>query len=183
MPRQLTSLASLFFALFGLLGCSKQSVPTPETSSENVAEDKVSSDLKFVDDYLDKWDRFAQGESELVPHIRENKEGFERALTRLLVAKDGRAPARLVFYAVVQVGGFIPLESDLGKASRVLLGPNFPISTPKEGSQAYFAGELYFWWQTNHEKYVNFPLFEEWSQRDFTQTVAVPMYKAACKRK
>jgi hypothetical protein len=143
----------------------------------------MDSDLKLVDDYLIKWDQFAQGDNELVPYIRNNKDLFEGALTRLLLAKDNRAPSRLVFYAVVQVGGFIPLESDLGKASRTLVGPDFPISTPNKGVQAYFAGELYFWWQENREKYLNFSLFEEWNQRDFAQTVAIPMYRAACKGK
>jgi hypothetical protein len=143
---------------------------------------QMDSDLKIVDDFLIKWDRFARGENDLIPYIRENKEAFERALTRLLEAKDKRAPARLVFYAVVQVGGFVPLESDLGKASKALLGPDFPISTPKEGTRGYFAGDLYFWWKENHAKFESFPLFEEWNQREFAQTVVVPMYKSASKR-
>jgi hypothetical protein len=143
---------------------------------------QVDSDLKLVDDYLNKWDRFAQGENELVPYIRDNKDSFEDALTRLLKAEDKRAAARLVFYAVVQVGGFIPLESDLGKASARLLGVDFPIFTSEGGTRAYFAGELYFWWQENHVKFESFPLFEEWSQREFAQTVVVPMYKSASKR-
>src|SRR6266849_4592740 len=148
------------FILLGLCllcGCWKEPIPKSQDSGERMPGSQMDSDLKLVDDYLIKWDQFAQGDNELVPYIRDNKDLFEGALTRLLIAKDKRAPARLVFYAVVQVGGFISLQSDLGKASRALLGPDFPISTPKEGGRAYFAGELYFWWQTNHEKYVSFP--------------------------
>jgi hypothetical protein len=136
----------------------------------------MANDLKVVDDYLSKWDRFAQRENELIPHIRDNKDLFEAALSRMLNAKDKRAPSRLVFYAVVQVGGFIALDSDLGKASAALLGPDFPIFTSKEGTRAYFAGELYSWWQDNRNKYDAYPLFEEWSQRDFAKSVVVPMY-------
>jgi hypothetical protein len=119
----------------------------------------------------------------LVPYIRDNQDLFEGALTRLLKAKDKRGPSRLVFYAVVQVGGFVALDSDLGIASKAILGAGFPISTPKEGMQAYFAGDLYFWWLESRDQYESFPLFDEWNQREFAQTVAVPMYNVACNRK
>jgi len=143
----------------------------------------MANDLKVVDDYLNKWDRFAQGDNELVPQIRDNKDSFEAALSRMVIAKDRRAASRLVFYAVVQVGGFIGVASDLGKASAALLGPAFPIFTAKDGTKAYFAGDLYFWWLDNCNKYEAFPLFDEWSQRDFAKNVAVPMYKSARKNK
>jgi len=143
----------------------------------------MASDLKLVDDYLAKWDRFAQGENELVPFIRDNKDAFETALARLLQTKDKRGPARMVFYTVVQVGGFILVDSELGKASATLLGPDFPIFMSKEKTRAYFAGELYFWWLDNRDKYTAFPLFEEWSQREFTQKVVVPMYERTRKQK
>jgi hypothetical protein len=143
----------------------------------------MADDLIVVDDYLEKWDRFAQGENNLVSDIRDHKDAFEAALCIILNAKDRRAPARLVFYAVVQVGGFVALDSELGKASATLLGPDFPLFTSKEGARAYFAGELYFWWIDNRKKYESYPLFDEWSQRDFAKRVAVPMYKEACKRK
>jgi hypothetical protein len=64
-----------------------------------------------------------------------------------------------------------------------LLGPDIPVFTSKEGAQTYFAGELYFWWIDNCKKYETYPLFDEWSRRDFAKSVAVPMYKEACKRK
>jgi hypothetical protein len=141
----------------------------------------MARDLKLVDDYLDKWDRFAQGDNDLVPFIRDNKDTFENTLTRVLQTKDNRGPARMVFYALVQVGGFIPLDSELGKASATILGPDFPVFTSNDGTRAYFAGELYFWWLENRDKYAAFPLFEEWSQREFAQTVVIPMYKSTCK--
>ena len=104
----------------------------------------MADDLELVDDYLAKWDRFTQGENELVPVIRDHKIAFESALTRMLLARDKRGPARMVFYAVVQIGGFIPLESELGKASSGVLGPDFPVFTSKEGTRSYFAGGVVF---------------------------------------
>jgi len=143
----------------------------------------MANDLKLVDDYLAKWDRFAQGENELIPLIRDDKDAFETSLARMLQTKDKRGPARMVFYAVVQVGGFIPVDSELGKASARVLGPDFPVFTSKTGKRAYFAGELYFWWLDNRDKYSGFPLFDEWSQREFAQKKVVPMYKSSRKQK
>jgi hypothetical protein len=110
--------------LLGLLGCSGRQTPTskPGETDKTQGEAQMATDLKFVDDYLAKWDRFSQGENELVPYIRDNKDSFESTLARILEAKDKRGPARMVFYAVVQVGGSIPLDSDLGKASADALG-------------------------------------------------------------
>jgi hypothetical protein len=143
----------------------------------------MPTDLRIVDNYLARWDRFAQGDNELVPHLRDNKEAFEAALTRLLEADDERAPARMVFYAVVQVGGFIPLGSDLGRAARKLLGPKFPVFKSEDGTRALFAGDLYFWWGKISSEYKPYSLLDEWSQRDFAETVVIPMYESSCKRK
>jgi hypothetical protein len=138
----------------------------------------MPDDLALVDDYLAKWDRFAQGENELVPFLKENKGQFETALARMLNAKDERAPARMVFYTVVQVGGSIPVDSELGKAAAITLGPDFPVTTAEDGKRLYFCGDLYFWWQDNQKKFKAYPLFDEWSKRDFAQTVAIPMYES-----
>ena len=48
----------------------------------------MARDVQVVENYLAKWDRFAQGESELVAYLREDRYPFEAALTRLLNAKD-----------------------------------------------------------------------------------------------
>jgi hypothetical protein len=157
--------------------------PKTASSGRNEREVQMASDLKFADNYLAKWDRFAQGENELVPFIRDNKDAFEAALARVLLTKDKRGPARLVFYAVVQIGGFIPLQSESGKASASVLGPDFPVFTSKERTRAYFAGELYYWWLDNCDQYAAFPLFDEWSQREFARAVVVPMYKSTRNQK
>jgi hypothetical protein len=102
----------------------------------------MASDLHVVDDYLSKWVRFAQGESELVTFLRDNKGLFEAALTRMLNAKDKRAPARMVFCCVVQVGGAIPADTELGKAAASILGPDFPATISEKGERIYFCGDL-----------------------------------------
>jgi hypothetical protein len=98
-------------------------------------------------------------------------------LTRLLAARDRRAPARLVFYAVVQVGGFIDADSELGRAANPVLGDDFQIFTNEDGTDTFFAGDLYFWWQDHKNDYDPCPLFEDWQARDFAQSVVIPMYK------
>src|SRR5262249_39487752 len=84
----------------------------------------MPSDLELVDQYLATWDRFARGANELVPFLKKNKGAFEAALVRLLNGKDRGAAGRLVFYPVVQVGGSIPVDSDLGRAAAAMLGPD-----------------------------------------------------------
>jgi hypothetical protein len=142
----------------------------------------VARDLRLVDDYLMKWDRFAQGANELVPFLRGKRGAFEAALARLLMARDKRAPARLVFSAVVQIGGFVPVASEPGKAAAGLLGPDFPVTSPEDGEPAYFAGDLFLWWRDHGHRYEAYALFEDWSQRDFARAVVIPMYESACKR-
>jgi hypothetical protein len=114
--------------------------------------------IQVVDDYLANWDRFAQGENELTPFLRENKAEFEAALTQLLSLNDERAPARMVFYTVVQVGGSIPVDSELGHAAAALLGPEFPVTTINMGERVFFCGDLFIWWENNAEHYASYPL-------------------------
>ena len=106
----------------------------------------MTSGLQLVDNYLSKWDRFAQGENELIPFLRDNKVLFEAALARLLNLKDKHAPSRMVFYAVVQVGGGIAADSELGKAAASILGEEFPVTTTDKRERLYFCGDLFFWW-------------------------------------
>lgn len=160
-----------------IAGCGEKLATTDEKSTD------MDRDIQLVDNYLSKWDRFALGENQLFPILRESKPAFEAALVRLLQADDKRATARLIFYPVVQVGGSIPANSELGKASGSVLGSDFPISTTKEGKQVYFGGDLYLWWESTHNKYEAYPLFDEWSKRDFAQTVVIPMFRSAAKNK
>ena len=157
--------------LSGLLGAG---------CSEGIPD--ASADLRHADDYLEKWDRFARGESELAPYLRANKAGFEAALTHLLRSGNVAAPARMVFYPIVQVGGSIPLDSELGTAAAGILGPGFPFTTGKDGQRAYFGGELYFWWEQNQKRFASFPLFDEWKKREFAQSTVIPFYRKICKR-
>ena len=83
-----------------------------------------------------------------------------------------------MFYAVVQVGGFVPSESELGRAARPVLGADFPIVTSDEGDKLLFAADLYYWWLENAQSFDSFPLLEDWLQREFTTSTVIPMYES-----
>ena len=143
-----------------------------------------SPDFTFIDGYLATWDRFAQGANELMPGLKKDKPEFQRHLADALRKRDSRAPSRVVFYAVVQVGGFIPADSPIGQAFHQCVGDAVPIfHSEKDGSTSYFAGDLYFWWEAHKSEYASFPLYEEWRHREFTQNVAIKMYEGAAKNR
>jgi hypothetical protein len=139
-------------------------------------------DFVFIDGYLENWDQFAKGDNALIPLIKQERPQFEQQLAAALAANDRRAEARFVFYAVVQVGGFIPLSSQLGQAFHDQIGGAVPIfKSEKDGSQSYFAGDLYYWWEAHKSEFEPFPLYEKWRQGKFAQTVAIKLYESASK--
>ena len=141
-----------------------------------------ASDLTFVDDYLNAWDRFAQGDNSLIQRLKSDRSKFESQLAKAIESGDSSAPGRVVFYAVVQVGGFISIDSPIGLAFRKRFGDAVPFfKDEKSGSESYFAGDLYFWWESHKPEFRSYPLYEEWRSRDFAQTVAIPMYQGAAK--
>ena len=143
---------------------------------------KPSPDFALIDQYLTTWDQFAQGDNSLTPRLKQGQTAFQQHLTDALTKNDNRAPGRFVFYAVVQVGGSIPLASPLGQAFQQRVGSAVPIFTDdKDGSKSFFAGDLYFWWEAHKSEYASYPLYEEWRQRDFAQRVAIRMYQSAAK--
>jgi hypothetical protein len=170
----------LTLSLFGSFALALCSVVGCRDDRAQVVKEKpdpaMADDLTHVDDYLTKWDQFAQGQNSLMPGLKNREPEFKAALTRLLQGKDKRAPARMVFSAVVQVAGSIPVDSELGKAAAPFLGPDFPVTTNK-GERLYFASDLYFWWQQHSKEYEPFPVFDEWATREFAQTIAIPMYR------
>ncbi len=160
-------LALMIFSLF-----------TSDCGSKN-----SSPDFGFIDGYLATWDRFAQGANELVPQLKRDTPRFEQQLAEALMQGDKRAPSRLVFYAVVQVGGFIAHDSELGRACERLVDSEVSIFTSEKGERSYFAGDLYLWWQRHHNEYEAFTLYDEWQQRDFAKRTVIPMYESATKKK
>jgi hypothetical protein len=144
---------------------------------------KPSPDFTLIDDYLKTWDQFAQGENALASRLRTQKQIFEKHLAEALEKNDDRALGRFVFYAVVQVGGFIEVSSPLGRAFKGRIGDAVPIFTDEKGSQRFFAGDLYFWWEANKANHTSFPLYEEWRRREFAQKVAIKMYESAVEKR
>ena len=141
-----------------------------------------SPDFAFIDRYLSTWDKFAQGANDLLPALKADAPEFRSQLAAALRQGDRRAASRFVFYAVVQVGGFIPADSELGQAFHGSVGESVPIFvSEKDGSRSYFAGDLYFWWEAHKTEYPSLPLYDEWRQRDFARNVAIKMYESAAK--
>ena len=143
----------------------------------------ASPDFTFIDGHLRTWDRFAQGANELSPQLKRDTPQFEKELAQVLQQGDRRAPSRLVFYAVVQVGGFIASDSDLGRACERLVGNEVPIFTSEQGERSYFAGDLYFWWQRHRAEFESFPLYDQWAEREFVKKTVIPMYESATRKR
>ncbi len=140
-------------------------------------------EFKFIDNYLNQWDEFAQGANDLSPKLKKDAERFVAELGRALVAKDPRAPSRVVFYAVVQVGGFIPVNGEIGRPLTKIVAGRVPAFTDKNGQKRYFAGDLFCWWEAGGHEFPQFWLYEEWKKRDFAQKTVIPWYQAGCDRK
>ena len=139
----------------------------------------ASTDFTKLDAYLSDWDQFAQGHNELAAELASRAPEFERDLSAALAAQDPRAPSRLVFYLVVQVGGFLPVNTPLGVEAGKLVGPAFPAFKQPGAPDRYFAGDMWFWWVDHRNHFATFPLLDEWANREFARTVVLPMYQQA----
>jgi hypothetical protein len=85
---------------------------------------------------------------------------------------------RAAFYTIVQVGGFIELESELGEALSQVLGDRVRSRDRKEtGTKVFFAGDLYEWLVAERSNLPTYPLFEDWHSREYARTVVIPLYK------
>ena len=167
MSKKSLTLVAIIFSFFSF-GCAAKDSPI---------------DFKFIDDYLVAWDQFAKGQNDLMPQLKTNKHEFSHQLATALNQGDKRAPSRLVFYAVVQVGGFIPYESELGKACEKVVGKEVTVFESKKGERSYFAGDLFFWWEKKQGDFERFPLYDEWRQRDFVKKSVIRLYESATKQR
>jgi hypothetical protein len=133
-------------------------------------------DLAPVDKYLETWDRFARGDNTLVKRLDADWPKASAALVKALEAKDRRAPSRVAFLTFVQVMGFIPAESELGRAWRGYAGDKFPVSD-LSGKKQYAAWDFYAWWKKNQSPSEDLPLLRQWMSREFARNVAIPQYE------
>ncbi len=83
----------------------------------------------------------------------------------------------MVFYPVVQVGGFIPLDSALGIAAKAIVGDGVRPFVDKQGKAHLFAGNLYLWWEKHQSEFAPFKLFDEWCNRPFGRNTVIPGYR------
>ncbi len=150
--------------------------PEARAAERQIAESNDEA-LAFIDSYLERWDRFAQGETDLVPELNAGLEPFAQRLSLLLDAEDPRAPARAVFFTTVQVAGEIPLETPLGQSMQRVMGDEVPVMRLEGRPPSYAAWHLFQWWTDNRERFEAFPLLDAWAQRDLTKQTVLPMYE------
>jgi hypothetical protein len=139
-------------------------------------------DLTPLDAYLGIWDRFAQGDNLLVQQLNSTWPQARETLISALRAKDPRAPSRLVFLMLVQVGGSIPVDSETGRAWRDFVG-EFSTVKGKDGKEVYFAADFYHWWTRHRSAQDDLPLLVAWLSRDFARNTVIPMYERMSKTK
>jgi hypothetical protein len=137
--------------------------------------------LSSVDSYLAMWDRFAQGENSFAREINDAWPAARESLIRGLNAKDPSFPSRVVFLMLVQVGGSMDVDSDLGRAWRNYVG-DFPV-TEDDSRKVYFAADFYSWWRRHQSTRNDLPLLREWLSRDFAMKTVIPMYEGFSKGK
>ena len=159
--------------------CARGTQPPAKNAGRPSETMPTSTDFTQLDAYLSTWDQFAQGSNDLAAELSSRAPGFQGELAAALTAQDPRAPSRLVFYLVVQVGGFLSVDTPLGLAVGKLLGPAFPVVKHAGEPDRYFAGDIWFWWLDHRSHYANYALLDDWANREFARTVVLPMYQIA----
>jgi hypothetical protein len=183
-PGRHSSRAVMTFALSLIAGvclsfaCSRTPEPASPAGSppRPPRGSRPDRDLDLVDGFLERLEERMQAEETHGPELDRERPAFEATLARLLSAGDPRAAGRLVFYAVVQTGGFVRADSALGAAAECLLGDDFPAVTRRKGEQIFFAGDLLVWWEQNCRRFDRYDRLEAWKRRDFTRSFVVPFY-------
>lgn len=132
----------------------------------------------MIDAHLQQWDALARGDRRAAAAVIDpsNRAVFEHALLELLGSEDRAAPARLVFYLVVQQFGMLSLETALGAAAGDLVGdPNGALA--REGRTVYVPADLYRWWKQNGARYEPLPLLERWESWERGRVLAAAWTK------
>jgi hypothetical protein len=129
----------------------------------------------FVDDYLVRLDRFAQGDNALRHGIGAEAPMFYAQLADLLHAGDQRAVSRLVFSVVVKIVFPIPAASRLGREALRIV-PSLAV-TKEDDKDAICPEEFYVWWKAKKGDYPSFPLLDQWEMREFSREKVIPMFQ------
>ncbi len=185
----LAAVALLVAATLVLRRRRTQASPGPASMAALYASDPRAlptthaPDYAFLDDYLARWDRFARGENDLMPELQAEVRRFNGELASAVRSDPQRAVGRAILYPLLQVGGFVPLESALGQALAEALGAAAPATTTLGGRAYYFAGDLYFWWEDHRSRFAPFAPYEVWRERPFARETAIPMYEGVRSRR
>jgi hypothetical protein len=143
-----------------------ESARTPQSGAGNaIATASTNREWRLaqLDEYLRSWDALARGDRDAAAVVLDasKRERFEQTLIELLRARDGAAPARLVFYQAVQIFNFLDVDSPLGAVTHELLGEDGPTARERE---YYLPVHLYVWWKKNRARFEPLPLLEGWER-------------------
>lgn len=154
-----------------LLGCRDATTPKGSTTP----------DFKFIDSHLAK---MPQGGGAISIQDDETRR-FRAQLGLALSQKDRRAPSRMVFHTVhggVGGRGFIPYESEIGRACYALFADEVPLIHIQPGMAVYAEADIYFWWERHKGEYEAFPLYDSWQQSDHAKKTVIPKYESLKKK-
>jgi hypothetical protein len=134
--------------------------------------------LLFIDEHLARWDRFARGENELVPTIRKDRDEFEKRLLAVMRIDQKQGFPRLVYYLVLQVGAFVPIESEIGKEV-LKITESLPQFTDekKQGAKSIMGGYVYLWWRDRKADFAPYAPLEAWGKREMSGNF-IKMYES-----
>ena len=139
-------------------------------------------DYALIDGFLERWDRYSRGDDTVVPSLDADVRRFNAELARAVRSDGRRGVGRAVFYAVVQVAGFVPADSELGRALEGVFRGALPKPRPSAGGPRFFAGDLYRWWQSAAADFERYPRLEAWASRPENQAGALRLFDAIAER-
>ena len=112
----------------------------------------------------------------MAERLKAKEPEFQKSLIALIEHGDSRAPGRVVYSQVIQIGSFVDFKSPLGVAIHKMVGEDCPVTNSK-GDRLYFAGDLYLWWEANRAKYQPYSPLLEWERSDTARKSVIPMYQ------
>ena len=141
-----------------------------ETLSEEELPDREPN-WAFIDDYINRSDRWRRGESRLFDSIARGLPRFNGEMVRALRVAPTRAVPRIVTHHLLGSGYINPFELDspVGLALATALGSDGPPRTKQGTAEVYLSADLLEWYESNRNRFEAYPLFDDWRGRKRTR--------------
>jgi hypothetical protein len=140
-------------------------------AGESWVDGEVSSyNLKIVDDYLASLDK--GGSPSIV--VEGNA---DRELCHALMKNDPAAASRFVLYTILTEDERMFRDSRAVAHFENAAGTTLPRVEYALKHQKYvYAGDVYYWWTQNEQRYEAFPLLSAWQARDENKHAKIPAF-------